>query len=298
MSAAAPTLTETSAEAPIKPAGFVRRLIRDKPLGAAGGLIFLLFLFCGIFADVLAPYGMNEINPIDRLQAPSWAHPFGTDNLGRDMLSRCLHGAKLSVIIGLSAATIATLISVLIGIATGYLGGKFDLIVQRVVDAWMSFPELIILIVVVSVLGPGMFQIIGTLGLLLGIAGSRIIRSAVVSVRENMYVHAAQSIGATTPRILWKHILPNILPPIIVLFTTRVGAVILAESGLSFLGLGVPPPAPTWGGLLSGSGRTYMFQGPWLALAPGLCLTVVVYATNVFGDALRDLLDPRLRGSR
>jgi len=298
MSAAAPTLTEASAEAPLKPAGFVRRLIRDKPLGAAGGLIFLLFLFCGIFADVLAPYGMNEINPIDRLQAPSWAHPFGTDNLGRDMLSRCLHGAKLSVIIGLSAATIATLISVLIGIATGYLGGKFDLIVQRFVDAWMSFPELIILIVVVSVLGPGMFQIIGTLGLLLGIAGSRIIRSAVVSVRENMYVHAAQSIGATTPRILWKHILPNILPPIIVLFTTRVGAVILAESGLSFLGLGVPPPAPTWGGLLSGSGRTYMFQGPWLALAPGLCLTVVVYATNVFGDALRDLLDPRLRGSR
>ncbi len=298
MSAAAPTLTEARADAPIKPAGFVRRLIRDKPLGAAGGLIFLLFLFCGIFADVLAPYGMNEINPIDRLQAPSWAHPFGTDNLGRDMLSRCLHGAKLSVIIGLSAATIATLISVIIGIATGYLGGKFDLIVQRFVDAWMSFPELIILIVVVSVLGPGMFQIIGTLGLLLGIAGSRIIRSAVVSVRENMYVHAAQSIGATTPRILWKHILPNILPPIIVLFTTRVGAVILAESGLSFLGLGVPPPAPTWGGLLSGSGRTYMFQGPWLALAPGLCLTVVVYATNVFGDALRDLLDPRLRGSR
>lgn len=280
------------------PAGFLRRLFRDKPLGAVGGVVFLLFLFCGIFADWLAPYGMNEINPIERLKPPSWDHPFGTDNLGRDMLSRCLHGARLSVIIGLSAASLATLVSVIIGIATGYLGGKFDLIVQRFVDAWMSFPELIILIVVVSVLGPGMPQIIGTLGLLLGIAGSRIIRSAVVSVRENMYVHAAQSIGATTPRILWKHILPNILPPIIVLFTTRVGAVILAESGLSFLGLGVPPPAPTWGGLLSGSGRTYMFQGPWLALAPGLCLTVVVYATNVFGDALRDLLDPRLRGSR
>lgn len=280
------------------PAGFLRRLFRDKPLGAVGGVVFLLFLFCGIFADWLAPYGMNQISPLDRLKPPSWDHPFGTDNLGRDMLSRCLHGARLSVIIGLSAASLATLVSVIIGIATGYLGGKFDLIVQRFVDAWMSFPELIILIVVVSVLGPGMPQIIGTLGLLLGIAGSRIIRSAVVSVRENMYVHAAQSIGATTPRILWKHILPNILPPIIVLFTTRVGAVILAESGLSFLGLGVPPPAPTWGGLLSGSGRTYMFQGPWLALAPGLCLTIVVYATNVFGDALRDLLDPRLRGSR
>ncbi len=281
-----------------RPAGFLRRLFRDKPLGAAGGVIFVLFLFCGIFADWLAPYGMNQINPIDRLKAPSLAHLFGTDNLGRDMLSRCLYGAQLSVIIGISAASLATFISVSIGILTGYLGGKVDLIVQRFVDAWMSFPDLIILIVVVSVVGPGMPQIIVTLGMLLGIAGSRIIRSAVVSVRENMYVHAAQSTGASTARILWRHILPNVLPPIIVLFTTRVGTVILAESGLSFLGLGVPPPAPTWGGMLSGAGRTFMFQGPWLALAPGLCLTVVVYATNMFGDALRDLLDPRMRGSR
>jgi peptide/nickel transport system permease protein len=277
---------------------FLTRLIREKPLGAAAGLIFLLFLFCGIFAPWLAPYGYNEISPLNRLKPPSWQYPFGTDNLGRDMLSRCLYGAQLSVIIGLSAAALATVISVVIGILTGYLGGKFDLITQRFVDAWMSFPDLVILIVVVSVVGPGMPQIIGILGLLLGIAGSRIIRSAVVSARENMYVHAAQSIGATTSRVLWRHLLPNIMPPIIVLFTTRVGAVILAESGLSFLGLGVPPPAPTWGGLLSGSGRTYMFQAPWLALAPGLCLTVVVYATNVFGDALRDLLDPRMRGSR
>jgi len=292
--------TAAASAAPARPAppGFLSRLFRTKPLGAAGGVVFLIFLFCGVFADFLAPYGMNEISPINRLKPPSLEFPFGTDNLGRDMLSRCLYGAQLSVIIGLSAATLATVVSVVIGILTGYLGGKTDMVTQRFVDAWMSFPDLIILIVVVSVLGPGMIQIIGTLGLLLGIAGSRIIRSAVVSVRENMYVHAAQSIGSTTGRILWRHILPNILPPIIVLFTTRVGAVILAESGLSFLGLGVPPPAPTWGGMLSGGGRTYMFQGPWLALAPGLCLTVVVYATNVFGDALRDLLDPRLRGSR
>jgi peptide/nickel transport system permease protein len=277
---------------------FVVRLFREKPVGAAAGTIFLIFLLCGILAPWLAPYGFNEINPINRLKPPSWKFPFGTDNLGRDMLSRCLYGAQLSVIIGLSAATLATVISVTIGILTGYLGGRFDLITQRFVDAWMSFPDIVILIVVVSVIGPGMPQIIGVLGLLLGIAGSRIIRSAVVTTRENMYVHAAQSTGASTWRILWRHLLPNIMPPIIVLFTTRVGAVILAESGLSFLGLGVPPPAPTWGGLLSGSGRTYMFQGPWLALAPGLCLTVVVYATNVFGDALRDLLDPRMRGSK
>jgi peptide/nickel transport system permease protein len=277
---------------------FVGRLLREKPLGAIGGMVFLAFLFCGIFADVLAPYGMNQINPVNRLKPPSWASPFGTDNLGRDMLSRCLYGAQLSVIIGFCGAGIATLISVVLGIVTGYLGGKVDLIAQRFVDAWQSFPDLIVLIVVVSVVGPGMLQIIVTLGLLLGVAGSRIIRSAVVSVRENMYVHAAQSIGASTGRILWRHIFPNVLPPIIVLFTTRVGVVILIESALSFLGLGVPPPAPTWGGMLSGSGRSYMFQGPWLALAPGLCLTIVVYATNMFGDALRDLFDPRMRGSR
>ena len=277
---------------------FIVRLFREKPLGAAGAVIFVLFLFCGVFADVLAPYGLNQISPLKRLRPPSLEFPFGTDNLGRDMLSRCLYGAQLSVIIGFCAAGIATVISVVLGIVSGYLGGKFDLVLQRFVDAWMSFPDLIILIVVVSVVGPGMPQIIVTLGLLLGIAGSRIIRGAVVSVRENMYVHAAQSTGASTFRILWRHILPNVMAPVIVLFTTNVGGVILAESGLAFLGLGVPPPSPTWGGLLSGSGRTYMLQGPWLALAPGLCLTVVVYATNMFGDALRDLLDPRMRGSR
>ena len=293
---AQPTILRRRSQSPARV--FLRRLFREKPLGAAGAVVFVLFLFCGIFADLLAPYGMNQINPINRLKPPSWAFPFGTDNLGRDMLSRCLYGAQLSVIIGFCAAGLATFISVFLGIITGYLGGKIDLIIQRFVDAWQSFPDLIILIVVVSVVGPGMPQIIVTLGLLLGIAGSRIIRSAVVSVRENMYVHAAQSTGASTFRILWRHILPNVLPPIIVLFTTRVGFVILAESGLSFLGLGVPPPAPTWGGMLSGSGRSFMFQGPWLALAPGLCLTVVVYATNVFGDALRDIFDPRMRGAR
>ena len=297
-SAAGLPLAAGAAVAAPRPAGFLKRLFRDKPLGAAGGVLLLIFLLVGIFADFIAPYGFNQIAPIERLRAPSFKHWFGTDNLGRDVLSRCIYGAQLSVIIGCSAAALATFVSTFIGVVSGYMGGKVDLITQRFVDAWMSFPDLIILIVVVSVLGPGMPQTILTLGMLLGIAGSRIVRSAVVSVRENMYVHAAQSIGAKAPRILWRHILPNVMAPIIVLFTTRVGTVILAESGLAFLGLGVPPPAPTWGGMLSGSGRTYMFQGPWLALAPGLCLTAVVYATNVFGDALRDLLDPRMRGSR
>jgi peptide/nickel transport system permease protein len=281
-----------------RPPGFLLRLFRDKPLGAAGGMLMVLFLAVGIFGPWIAPYGFNDISPAERLLPPSAEHWFGTDNIGRDVLSRCIHGAQLSVIIGCTAALLATLISTVLGIVSGYFGGRFDLFMQRFVDAWMSFPDLVILIVVVSVVGPGMPQIIGTLSLLLGIAGSRIVRSAVIGVREHMYVHAAQSIGAKAPRILWRHILPNVLPPIIVLLTTRVGTVILAESGLSFLGLGVPPPAPSWGSMLTGSGRTYMLQAPWLALAPGLCLTAVVYATNVFGDALRDLLDPRMRGSK
>jgi len=276
----------------------VRKLFREKRLGAAGAIVAVLFLFIGIFASVLAPYGMNEVNMGVRLQPPSWAHPFGTDNLGRDMLSRCIYGAQISVIIGLVVASIASVISALIGIVSGYFGGKADLVIQRFVDAWMSFPGLVVLIVVASVFGSGLLQIIITLGLLIGIGGSRIVRSAVVSVREHTYIHAAKSIGASAPRVLWRHVLPNVIPPLIVLFTSSVGTAILAESGLSFLGLGVPPPAPTWGGMLSGNGRTFMLQGPWLALAPGICLTLVVYATNVFGDALRDILDPRMSGSR
>jgi len=224
--------------------GFWARLGRDKPLGLAGALVLGFFLACGLLADVISPYGFNEIAPLERLQPPNAEHWFGTDNLGRDLLSRCIHGAQLSVIIGCTAALLATLISAFLGIVSGYFGGKVDLGLQRLVDAWMSFPDLIVLIVVVSVLGPGMPQIIVTLGLLLGIGGSRIVRSAVISVREHMYVHAAQSIGAAAPRILWRHILPNVMAPIIVLFTTRVGTVILAESGLSFLGLGVPRRRP------------------------------------------------------
>jgi peptide/nickel transport system permease protein len=276
---------------------FVRRLIREKPLGAIGGGIFLLFLFCGIFADVLAPYGMNETNLTARFVAPSWEHWFGTDHLGRDVLSRVLIGAQISMVVAFMAAGLATVVSIVLGMASGYFGGRVDMLIQRFVDAWMTFPDLVLLIAVVSIVGPGIPQIIIILGLLYGIAGSRIVRGAVISVKEEMYTHASQSMGASTLHVLRRHILPNIMPVVIVLFTTRIGAVILTEAALSFLGLGIPPPAPTWGSMLSGSGRSYMYMGPWLALAPGLCLTIVVYAINVYGDALRDLLDPRMRGA-
>ncbi len=277
---------------------FLARLGREKPLGAAGGIVFLVFLLCGIFADVLAPYGINETNLAVRLQPPSPDYPLGTDHLGRDVLSRILKGAQLSMIVSFVAAGLATVVSLVIGVLSGYFGGRTDMVMQRGVDAWMTFPDLVLLIVIVSVVGPGIPQIVLVLGLLYGIAGSRIVRGAVVSVKENMYTHAAQSIGARTFHILRRHIVPNVMPVLIVLFTTRIGAVILTEAGLSFLGLGVPPPAPTWGAMLSGTGRTYMYLGPWLALAPGLCLTIVVYAINVYGDALRDLLDPRMRGTQ
>ena len=276
---------------------FHRRLFREKPLGAFGGVVFAVFLFCGLFADILAPYGVNETDMLQRLESPSLSNPFGTDHLGRDVFSRILYGAQLSVIVGFLAAGLATVISIILGVVTGYFGGKTDMVIQRFVDAWMTFPDLVLLIVVISIVGPGVPQIVIILGCLYGIAGSRIIRGSVITIRENMYTHAAQSMGARTLHILWFHILPNVMPVVIVLFTTRVGAVILAEAGLSFLGLGVPPPTPTWGSMLSGSGRTYMYLGPWLALAPGLSLTIVVYAINVYGDALRDLLDPRMRGS-
>jgi peptide/nickel transport system permease protein len=277
---------------------FVVRLFREKPLGAFGFIVCAIFLFAGIFADVIAPYGFNQIMPINRMKPPSALFWFGTDNLGRDIFSRVIYGARLSVIIGLSAASLATVISVSIGIVSGYIGGKFDMLVQRFVDAWLSFPGIVILIVVVAVVGPGMPQVIAILGVQGGIGGSRIIRSAVISVREQSYVHAAQSIGATSARVMFRHILPNVMAPVIVLFTTGVGNVILAESALSFLGLGVPPPAPTWGGMLTGSARNYMYLAPWMALAPGICLTLVVFSINMFGDALRDLLDPRMRGNR
>ncbi len=277
-------------------AEFFIRLFREKPLGAFGGVIFLILLITGIFANFLAPFGENEIDPINRLKNPSREHVLGTDQLGRDMLSRIIYGARLSLIIGTSATFFSILISGFLGVTTGYIGGRYDMFVQRLVDAWMIFPGLVLLIVFVSILGPGMWTIIFVLGLQYGIAGSRIVRGATIGVKENMYVKAADSIGATTTRMMLRHILPNIMAPIIVLFTTRVAAVILSEASLSFLGLGIPAPAPSWGGMLSSAGRGYMLRAPFLAFVPGVALTVVVYGINVFGDAMRDLLDPRLRG--
>ncbi len=272
------------------------RLIKEKPLGVVGGIITLILLFTGIFADFIAPYGLNETNMAENLLPSSAKHWLGTDNLGRDMLSNIIYGARISMIVGLATATLATVNSTIIGILSGYIGGKFDLFVQRLVDIWMGVPQLILLIILMSIIGPGIWQVSIVMGTSWGIIGSRIVRGAVISIKENVYIEAARAIGCSTSRILFRHVLPNIMAPTIVLFTVRVSNAILTEASLSFLGFGIPPPTPSWGGMLSGSGRAYMFHAPWMVIWPGVALSAVVFGVNMFGDAVRDLLDPRLRG--
>jgi peptide/nickel transport system permease protein len=276
-------------------ASFLTRLVREKPLGTVGLVITLLLLFTAIFADFLAPYGMNQLHTSDTISPPSSEFWLGTDNLGRDMLSRVIFGARISVVVGLAGASLAALGSTLLGIVSGYLGGKFDLIVQRFVDAVMAIPGIILLVVVMSLVGPGMLQIVVVLGLRWAILGSRIIRSAVIGIKENTYIKAAVAVGCPTSKILIRHILPNVMAPIIIQFSMQVPAIILTEASLSFLGYGIPPPFPSWGGMLGGFGRSYMFLAPWMVIWPGLALSIVVYGVNMFGDAVRDILDPRLR---
>ena len=275
---------------------FFVRLVREKPLGVAGGIIVLILLFSGIFADFLAPHGMNELHLIDRLAAPSAKYLLGADQLGRDILSRIIYGARVSMIVGLAGTTVAILVAAIIGVPSGFLGGKFDIIVQRFVDGWMAFPGLLILLNVMSLVGRGMLQIVLVLGILSGIGASRIVRSAVIGIKENDYFLAAEAIGSSPPRTLIRHVMPNIMAPMIVIFSVNIGWIILDEAGLSFLGFGLPPDVPSWGGMLSGEGRRFMEIKPVLAFYPGLCLAVVIYGVNMFGDAVRDLLDPRLRG--
>jgi peptide/nickel transport system permease protein len=275
---------------------FLVRLVREKPLGAIGGVITLLLLFTGIFADVVTPYPYKKMHLRDAFQAPSAKYLLGTDDIGRDLLSRVIYGARISMLVGLLGSTFATVLSAIIGIISGYFGGKIDLFVQRFVDSWMSFPGLFLMLSMIAIIGQGLWQVIFVIGLLYAIGGSRIVRSAVIGIKENTYVRAAEAVGCSTSRILILHILPNVVAPIIILFTTRLPAMILMEATMSFLGYGIPPPTPSWGGLLGQSGRDNLLIAPWIAIWPGIALSLAVYGVNIFGDAVRDLLDPRLRG--
>jgi peptide/nickel transport system permease protein len=249
------------------------------------------------FAEGIAPYHYTDSFLEARLQSPSRAFLLGTDNLGRDMFSRIVYGARVSVTVGFGTVFLAISLATLVGVSSAYFAGKYDLVVQRIVDAWQSFPFLVIILSLVAVLGPGILNLILAIGILAGSAASRVIRGATLAVMNNTYVEAARAMGGTHGRIIRRHVLPNVTATIIVLATILLGGVILAESALSFLGYGVPPPFPSWGAMLSGSGRSYMYRAPWMALWPGVAISLAVFGFNMLGDALRDVLDPRLRGS-
>jgi peptide/nickel transport system permease protein len=274
------------------------RLVREKPLGAFGGVLVLVLMLCAVFAHWIAPYPYDETNVRQRLKPPSAQFYLGTDNLGRDVFSRIIYGARISVTVGFGAVTLSILLATILGVSSGYFGGKVDVLVQRLVDAAMAFPTLVILLSIMAVLGPGLLNVILVLGIVPSANRSRVIRSATLAAKENQYVEAAQAVGASHLRIILCYILPNVMAPIIIVATNALGAVILVEATLSFLGFGVPPPYPSWGEMLSGSGRSYMYKAPWMAIWPGVAISLAVFGFNMLGDALRDLLDPRLRGSQ
>ena len=274
----------------------ILRFCRRKPLGAIGAVIVVALIFMAFFADRIAPYSYDESVRGARMKAPSAQFWMGTDNLGRDIWSRVLYGARISVTIGFATVTLATLLAAAIGVSSAYVGGAYDIVVQRVVDAWMSFPPLVIVLSLLAALGPGLLNLILALSILGAAGTSRVIRGTALSTMQNPYVEAARALGAGHARVILRHVLPNVMATIIILATIGLGTVILAESALSFLGFGVPPPYPSWGGMLSGSGRSFMYHAPWMALFPGAAISLAVFGFNMFGDALRDLLDPRLRG--
>src|SRR5207249_2762173 len=254
--------------------GLTLRFCGRKPLGAIGAVIILLLLVMAVFADRIAPHAYDESITGARMQPPSSRFWMGTDNLARDIWSRVVYGARISITVGFATVALATLIATAIGISSAYLGGGYDIVVQRVVDAWMSFPGLVIVLSLMAALGPGLLNLIFALSILGAAGASRVIRGATLSTMHDPYVEAARAIGAGHLRIILRYLLPNVMATIIILATIGLGTVILAESGLSFLGFGIPPPYPSWGGMLSGSGRSFMYYAPWMALFPGTAISL------------------------
>jgi len=272
------------------------QMLRKKPLGTIGGVIVVVMLAAAVLADVVTPYGFAQTSLSERFIVVNGAHWLGTDQLGRDLLTRLIYGARISLYVGFGAVLIGCVLATAIGVLSAYFGGRFDLWLQRGVDAWMAFPPLLLLMSIMSLLGPTVWNITAVLGVAFGIQNSRIVRGVALSIKEYTYVESAKALGSGHLRITVGHILPNVLPTIIVVATTGLSTVILTEASLSFLGLGVPPPYPTWGGMLSLAGLDHMYQAPWLAIWPAVALSLAVFGFNMLGDALRDLLDPRLKG--
>jgi peptide/nickel transport system permease protein len=273
----------------------LRLTIGRKPLGAAAAALILFLVLLAISADLLAPYDPLAADPAIRLSAPSRAHLFGTDDIGRDVLSRVIYGSRISLWVGLLAVGIGTAGGMVIGLVSGYWEGRADLILQRVMDAIQAIPGLILALAIVSVLTPSTTNAMLAIAVVIIPGNSRIVRGAVLSAKQNRYVEAAQALGCQHLHILARHIIPNVTAPILILASIWLGNAILIEASLSFLGLGTQPPIPSWGLMLSSTGRAFMEQAPWLAIFPGLAISLAVFAFNIFGDTLRDAWDPKLR---
>ncbi len=270
-------------------------VIKRKPLGMASAALILLLVLTAIFADVLAPYDPLSAQPEIRLAAPSWAHPFGTDDIGRDVLSRVIYGSRISLWVGLLAVGIGTLAGTIIGLVSGYWEGRLDMVLQRVMDAVTTIPGLILALAIISVLRPSTTNAMLAIAVVIIPGNSRIVRGAVLSAKQNRFVEAAQAIGCRDLRIIASHILPNVTAPILIIASIWLGNAILIEASLSFLGVGTQPPTPSWGLMLSSTGRAFMEQAPWLAIFPSLAISLAVFGFNLFGDTLRDAWDPKLR---
>jgi peptide/nickel transport system permease protein len=273
------------------------RFTRKKPLGAIGGVLMLIMALTGLFADVLATHDPIATQASATLAKPNAEHWLGTDHLGRDMYSRIVHGARVSLVVGIGSTLLGSVLGGVIGLLSGYAGGKTDLIAQRLLDILQGLPLLVLALVMSAALGPSLHNVIIAISIPIVPRASRIIRASVLSIREMQYVEAARALGLRHVRIAFRHVLPNTIGPFIVLVTAQLGAAILVEAALSFLGLGVPEPYPSWGRMLSVSAAEYAQKAPHLVLFPGIAISLAVFGSNLFGDALRDTLDPRLRGA-
>jgi peptide/nickel transport system permease protein len=274
----------------------VWRFVRRKPMGVAGVVIVCLLVVMAVFAARIAQYDPYQIRALLRFQPPGSVFWFGTDDFGRDVFSRVVYGARISLEIGISAVLLGTSVGALVGLISGYSGGRTDLVVQRIMDALMAFPTLVLALAVVAALGASLPNVILAVAFTLIPVANRVVRSVALSVRETTYVMAARGLGASERRVLFTHVLPNCFAPYVVIATANLGTAILAEAALGFLGLGVPPPTPAWGSMLSGAAQSNLFRAPWMAVYPGGAITLAVFGFNMLGDALRDVLDPRLRG--
>ncbi len=275
----------------------VRWFCRKKPLGAAGGAIMLIMVVTALFAEPLSTFDPIATDAAHTLEAPTRAHWLGTDHLGRDIYSRIVHGARVSLIVGLLSTIAGSVLGGVIGLLSAYFGGKTDLISQRVLDILQGLPLLVLALVMSAALGPSIQNVIIAISVPIIPRAARVIRSSVLSIREMQYVEAARALGIRHLRIAFRHVLPNTMGPFIVLATAQLGSAILVEASLSFLGLGVPEPYPSWGRMLSVSAAEYAQKAPWLVLFPGIAISLAVFGSNLLGDALRDTLDPRLRGA-